>query len=47
MYGNLQRRKVKSCIYVRKKRRLVKEKFGRKMNEDIDGNKKLSWREVS
>ena len=40
MYGSLQRkRKVKKCIYQRKKK--VKEQFGRKMNEDVNGNKKL------
>ena len=45
MYGSLQRkikRKVKMCIYQNKKK--VNE---RKMNEDVNENKKLFWKEVS
>ena len=35
-----EKRKVKRCIYQSKK-------FGRKMNEDVTGNRKLFWQEVS
>ena len=49
MYGSVQRgekkRKVKRCIIQRKKK--VNEQFGRKMNEDVNGNRKLFWKEVS
>ena len=38
-------RKVKSCIYHSIKE--VNEKYRRKMNEDVDGNRKLFWKEVS
>ena len=38
MYTTIQRRKVKRCIYLSKEK--VNEQFGRKMNEDVDGNKK-------
>ena len=38
MSGNLQRRKVKRSIYQSKK---VHEQFGRKMNQDGNGNGKL------
>ena len=38
-------RKVKRCKYQREKK--VNEQFGRKMNKDIDGIRKLFWREVS
>ena len=31
-----EKRKVKRCIYQSKKK--VKEQFGRKMNEDVNGN---------
>ena len=37
--------KVKMCIIQSKKK--VNEQFGRKMNEDVNGNKKLFWKEVS
>ena len=37
--------KVKRCIYESKKE--VNEKFARKMNQDVDGNRKLFWKEVS
>ena len=33
------------CIYKNKKK--VNEQFGRKMNEDVNGNRKLFWKEVS
>ena len=41
----IEKIKVKSCIIHRKKK--VNEQFGRKMNEDINGNMKLFWKEVS
>ena len=34
-----EKRKVKRCIYQSKKK--VNEQFGREMNEDVNGNKKL------
>ena len=37
--------KVKKCIYQSKKK--VNEHFRRKINEDVNGNGKLFWREVS
>ena len=37
--------KVKRCIYRSKKK--VNEQFGRKMNEYVNGNMKLFWKEVS
>ena len=42
MYGSLQQRreKLKRCIYQSKKK--VNEQFGRKMNEDVNGNRK-NW----
>ena len=43
MYGGLQRGGVKRCIYQSKKE--IKEQFGRKMNQDVDG--KLFWKEES
>ena len=41
MYGSVQeeKRKVKMCIYQSKKK--VNEPFGMKMNEDVNGNRKL------
>ena len=39
-----ERKKTKRCISMRK--REVNEQFGKKMNEDIHGNKKLFWKEV-
>ena len=47
MYRSVQRekRKVKTCIFQRKKKE--NEQFGRKMNEDVKGNRKLFWKEVS
>ena len=33
-----EKRKIKRCIYQGKKK--VNEQFGRKMNEDVNGNKK-------
>ena len=40
-----EKKKVKLCIYEGKKK--VNEQFGRKMNEDVNGNRKLFWKEVS
>ena len=40
-----EQRKAKKCIYKNKKK--VNEQFGRKMNQDVDGNMKLLWKEVS
>ena len=34
-----EKRKVKRCIYQSKKK--VSEQFGRKMNEDVNGNRKF------
>ena len=34
-----EKRKVKRCIYQRKRK--VNEQFGRKINEDVNGNRKL------
>ena len=40
-----ENRKVKRCIYRSKKE--VNEQFGRKMNQDGNGNRKLFWKEAS
>ena len=45
MEANREKRKVKRCIYQRKEK--VNEQFGRKINEDMNGNQKLFWKEVS
>ena len=37
--------KIRRCIYQSKKK--VNEQFGRKMNKDINGNRKLFWKEMS
>ena len=39
-----EERKVKKCIYQSKKK--VNEQFGRKMNEDMNGNRKLFQKKV-
>ena len=39
-----EKRKVKRCIYHSKKK--VNEQYGRKVNEDVNGNIKLFWKEV-
>ena len=39
------KRKIKRCIIQSKKK--VNEQFGREMNEDMNGNRKLFWKEVS
>ena len=40
-----EKRKVKRCIIQIKKK--VNEQFGMKMNEDVNGSRKLFWKEVS
>ena len=40
-----EKRKVKRCIYQSKEE--VQEQFGRKMNQDVNGNRKIFWKEVS
>ena len=40
-----EKRKVKRCIIKSKKK--VNEQFERNMNEDVNGNRKLFWKEVS
>ena len=40
-----KKRKVKGCIYQSKKE--VQEQFGSKMNQDVNVNGKLFWKEVS
>ena len=37
-----EKRKVKGCIYQSK--REVQEQFGRKKNEDVNGNSRLFWK---
>ena len=39
------RKEEKRCIYQSKKK--VNEHFGMKMNGDVNGNKRLFWKEVS
>ena len=39
-----QKRKFKGCIYQSKKQ--VNEQYERKMNEDVNGHRKLSWKDV-
>ena len=40
-----KKRKVKRCIYQSKKE--VQGQFGGKMNQDVNENRKLLWKEVS
>ena len=40
-----EKRNVEKCIYQRKKE--VNKQFGRKMNQGVNGNKKLFWKGVS
>ena len=40
-----EKREVKRCIYQSKKK--ANEQFGRKMNENVNGSRKLFWKEVS
>ena len=44
-YYKDEKKKVKICIYQSKKE--VQEEFGRKMNQDVNGNRKLFWKEVT
>src|SRR5678816_3363100 len=39
-----EKRNTKRCIHRRKEE--VNEQFGRRMNEDIQGNRKLFWKEA-
>ena len=39
-----EKRKAKRCIYQSKEK--LNEQFGRKMSEDVSGNKRLFWKEV-
>ena len=39
-----EKRRVKRCITQSKKK--VNEQFGRMINEDVNGNRKLFWKEV-
>ena len=45
MYGSVQRRGRLKGVYISKNK--VNEQFGRKINEDVNGNRKLFWKEVS
>ena len=40
-----EKRKVERCIYQSTKK--INEEFGRKMSKDVNGNRKLFWKEVS
>ena len=40
-----EKREVKRCLYQSKKK--INEQFGREMNADVNGNRKLFWKEVS
>ena len=40
-----EKRKVKRCIYQSKEE--VQKQFGRDMNQHVNGNRKLFWKEVS
>ena len=40
-----EKRKVKKFIYQSKEE--VQEQFGRKVNQDLNGNRELFWKEVS
>ena len=40
-----EKRKVKSCIYQSKKK--VNEQFEMNVNEDVNGNRKLFWKEIT
>ena len=39
-----EKRKIKRCIYQSKKE--LNEQFGRKMNQSVNGNRKLFWKEM-
>ena len=34
-------------MYIYQSKKEVHEQFGRKMNQDVNGNRKLFWKEVS
>ena len=44
VWNHTEKRKVKRCIYQSEKK--VNEQFGRKMNEYVNGNRKLFCKEV-
>ena len=44
VWKRTEKKKVKRCIYRCKKK--GNEQFGRKMNEHVNGNRKLFWKEV-
>ena len=45
VWKRTKKRKVKRCIVQSKKK--VNKQFGRKMNEDMNGYRKLFWKQVS
>ena len=47
MYGSVQKRERKVKRYIIQSKKKVNEQFGRKMNEFVNGNRKLFWKEVS
>ena len=48
MSGSLQRRRENSkSVYIYQSKKDVHEQFRRKMNEDVNGNRKLFWKEAS
>ena len=48
MYESLQRRKNNTQkLYIYHNKMKVNEQFGRKMNQDVDGNRKYFWNELS
>ena len=46
MYGSLQRREEKRLKVYFKSKKDVNEQFGREVNQDVNGNRKLFWKEV-
>ena len=44
VWKHTEKREVKKCIYPNKKK--ANEQFGRKMNKDVNGNRKLFWKEM-
>ena len=47
MFGGLQRGKRKVKRYINQSKKEVQEQFGRKKNQDVNGNRKLFWKELS
>ena len=45
VWKHTEKRKVKRCIIQSIKK--VNEQFGRKINKDVNGNRKLLWKKVS